>query len=147
MKNQTSTPERAISRRESGIWMLLAGSLLAAGGYALEPGALPVQDNPPPTGQVVMSPPVLANSDSNHRMIAVTGIDVTGNNVLYVIDTVNPHVAVYQANGGSTGTQSIKLVAARDISLDLQLSGLNDHSEFDYDTLRERFIKEGLLDQ
>lgn len=134
---------RAFSRRESGLWMLIAGSLLAAGGYALEPA--PLAQGDPPDTTVVMSPPVLGNSDSNHRMIAVTGIDVTGNNVLYVIDTVNPHIAVYQANGGSAGTQAIKLVAARDISLDLQLSGLNDQSEFDYDTLREKFIEEGLL--
>ena len=133
------------SRRESGLWMFLAGSLLAAAGYALEPG--PAQDGPPPTGQVALSPAVLGNSDSNHRMIAVTGIDVTGNNVLYVIDTVNPHIAVYQANGGSAGTQGIKLVAARDISLDLQLSGFNDQSEDDYEALRAKFVEAGLLDE
>jgi hypothetical protein len=126
--------------------MLLAGSLLAAAGYALEPArALPRQDQDLPP--VVVTSPVLGNSDSNHRMIAVTGIDVTGNNVLYLIDTINPHIAVYQANGGSSGTQSIKLVAARDTSLDLQLSGLNDKSEFSYEELRQRFIDQGLLDQ
>lgn len=123
--------------------MLIAGSLLAAAGYAVEPARAQIVD-----GQgVVMTPPVLGNSDSNGRMIAVTGIDITGNNVLYVIDTINPHIAVYQANGGSAGTRSISLVAARDISLDLQLSGLNDQSEFDYDALRKRFVDQGLLDE
>ena len=113
----------------------------------MERGAGRAQDGPPPTGQVALSPAVLGNSDSNHRMIAVTGIDVTGNNVLYVIDTVNPHIAVYQANGGSAGTQGIKLVAARDISLDLQLAGFNDQSDDDYDALRAKFVEAGLLDE
>jgi hypothetical protein len=72
-------------------------------------------------------------------MIAVTGVDITGSSILYLIDTVNPHMAVYQANGGSAGTQSIKLVAARRIDLDLQLNGLNDRSEFTYSELEERF--------
>ncbi|MFT7486409.1 MAG: hypothetical protein ACI9F9_002264 [Candidatus Paceibacteria bacterium] len=133
-----------MGRREGGLWMLLAGSFLAAGGYALEPSRGPQGTTGP---EMVLTAPTIANSDSNHRMIAVTGIDVTGNNILYVIDTINPHIAVYQANGGSAGTQSISLVAARDISLDLQLSGLNDRSEFDYNELRERFIKDGLLDE
>ena len=125
--------------------MLVVGSLLMAAGYALEPA----QDggtggdggiNPPGQGtQQTLSSPVLGNSDSNNRMIAVTGVDITGSSILYLIDTVNPHMAVYQANGGSAGTQSIKLVAARRIDLDLQLNGLNDRSEFTYSELEERF--------
>jgi len=128
--------------------MLIAGSFLAAAAYSLEPAPLS-QDDGQTQGQpgLTMVPPALSNSDSNHRMIAVTGIDVTGNNVLYLIDTIHPHIAVYQANGGSKGTRSIALVAARDCSLDLQLSGFNDHSEFDYDALRARFVEQGLLDE
>jgi hypothetical protein len=136
----TAAPTRA---RESRLWMLVVGSLLMAAGYALEP----LQDgngdggiNPTGQGtQQTLSPPVLGNSDSNNRMIAVTGVDITGSSILYLIDTVNPHMAVYQANGGSAGTQSIKLVAARRIDLDLQLNGLNDRSEFTYSELEERF--------
>jgi len=64
-----------------------------------------------------------------------------------VIDTVNPHIAVYQANGGTSGTQGISLVAARDISLDLQLEGLNDKSEFQYEDLYRTFVENGLLEE
>lgn len=133
---------RAMGRREGSLWMLIACSLLAAGGYALEPTqGEPADGDEPP---IAMTAPVMGNSDSNHRMIAVTGVDITGNNVLYVVDTLNPHIAVYQANGGSKGTRSIALVAARDISLDLQLSGFNDKSEYDYEALAEQFDQAGL---
>lgn len=134
-----------MGRREGSLWMFIAGSLLAAGGYALEPqtGGGDAEDGPP----IAMTAPVMGNSDSNHRMIAVTGVDITGNNVLYVVDTLNPHIAVYQANGGSKGTRSIALVAARDISLDLQLSGFNDKSEYDFEALQEKFSQAGLAGQ
>ena len=48
-------------------------------------------------------------------MIAVTGVDVTGSSILYLIDTESRHLAVYQAQGGASGTQQIKLVGARNI--------------------------------
>lgn len=121
--------------------MLVAGCLLAALGYALEP----VQDDGDggqgglPTA--TLTPPVLGMTDSNNRMIAVTGVDLTGSAILYLVDTVNPHIAVYQASGGSAGTQAIRLVAARRIDLDMQLDGLNDRSEFSYKELKERFDK------
>lgn len=120
--------------------MLVVGSLLTAAGYALEPlQGDGNQDGSANIGQQTMSPPVIGNADSNNRMIAVTGMDITGSSILYLIDTENPHIAVYQANGGSSGTQSIKLVAARNIVLDLQLDGLNDRSEFSFQELEERF--------
>ena len=78
-------------------------------------------------------------------MIAVTGIDITGASVLYIIDTINPHLAVYQASGGSGSSQGIKLVGARKIELDLMLDGLNDKSEFKYKDLEEQFAESGLL--
>jgi|GEM_PF-1864679 len=142
----------AVGRREGTLWMLLAGGLLAAGGYALEPArafdpARAPQDPPNTEIEVNMPTHGLGNADSNHRMIAVTGIDITGNNVLYVIDTVNPHVAVYQANGGSQGTHSIKMVAARNIGLDLRLNGFNDQSEHSFEDLEARFLEQGLLDE
>lgn len=84
------------------------------------------------------------SADSNNRMIAVTGVDITGQSVLYVIDSLNPHLAVYQASGGASGTQNIKLVAARRIDLDLQLDGFNDKTTLDgrplpYKELEARF--------
>jgi hypothetical protein len=70
-----------------------------------------------------------ASSDSNQDMIAVTGVDMTGVSVLYLIDTKTKHLAVYQASGGSSGTQGLRLVGARNIALDLQLDGFNDKTE------------------
>lgn len=139
----TDTHSR-MGRRESTLWMLIAGGLLSAAGYALEPQGQGGPDQGVPTIQ--MSPPMIANSDSNHRMIAVSAIDVTGNNILYIIDTITAHMAIYQANGGTKGTQGVKLVAARDISLDLQLEGLNDQSEFQYEDLYRQFVDSGLID-
>ncbi len=147
LPNDSSSPSRVTPPRESRLWMLVVGSLLMAAGYAVEPtaqndGGDDGGINPPTVNQQQpLSPAVLGNADSNNRMIAVTGVDITGSAILYVIDTLNPHIAVYQANGGSKGTQSIKLVAARNIGLDLQLDGLNDRSEFTFSDLEERFAK------
>ncbi|MFT7667871.1 MAG: hypothetical protein ACI8X5_000556 [Planctomycetota bacterium] len=146
MELHTQNAGLGAKRREGGLWMLIAGSLLAAGGYALEPTKFAQDDGDGFNLEVNLPSAVLGNSDSNHRMIAVTGIDVTGNNVLYVIDTISAHLAVYQANGGSKGTQGIKLVAARNIGLDLRLNGFNDDSDHTYEDLEERFIEDGLLE-
>lgn len=122
-------------------WVLAAGFALVAIGLAR--GA---QVPPGPQTQVpLVGAPIIATADSNNRMIAVTGIDVTGSSILYLVDTVNYHLAVYQANGGSSSTQGIKLVGARRIDLDMQLDGLNDKSKFTYQKLRDRFRANGLL--
>ncbi len=88
-----------------------------------------------PQGTEVLRPLPMTSSgvsgDSNNRMIAVTGNDITGQSVLYLVDTIDKQIAVYQASGGAPGTQNIKLVGARNISLDLQLDGLNDRTEVD----------------
>ena len=83
-------------------------------------------------------------------MIAVTGVDVTGQSVLYLVDTVGQHLAVYQASGGGSSTQGVRLVGARNIALDLQLDGFNDKTEeqgkpLRYKDLEERFRASGLL--
>ena len=62
--------------------------------------------------------------------------------MLFLIDTVNRQMAVYQAMGGSESTQGLKLVAARRIDLDLQLYGLNDKSEYSYEELQKRFAEQ-----
>ncbi|MEZ6005728.1 MAG: hypothetical protein R3F33_16285 [Planctomycetota bacterium] len=90
-----------------------------------------------------------ATADSNNDMIAVTGVDVTGVSVLYLIDTKSKKLAVYQASGGSGGTQGIKLVGARNIALDLQLDGFNDKTEYKgrplrFQDLQKRFEGSGL---
>ena len=72
-------------------------------------------------------------------MIAVTGIDVTGSSILYVIDTQNRQLAVYQANSGSASTMGLKFVAGRNIDLDLKVWGYNDKSEHSYRDMVDQF--------
>ena len=123
-------------------WVLAAGFALVAIGLAR--GA----QVPPQTQVPLVGAPVLGMADSNNRMIAVTGIDVTGSSILYLVDTVNYHLAIYQANGGSASTQGVKLVGARRIDLDMQLDGLNDKSKYSYKDLRDQFRSKSLfLDQ
>lgn len=86
----------------------------------------------------------MGNADSNGRMIAVTGVDVTGQSILYLVDTVNYHIAIYQASGGSPSTQGVKLVGARNIALDMQLDGFNDKTIYEgrplkYSDLEKKF--------
>jgi hypothetical protein len=133
--NQTSTQPA----RTAGV--LFAGALLAALGYALG------QDGSVPGGQTSAAPsPGGATADSNGSMIAVTGTDMTGAMVLYVIDTESKHLAVYQASAGAKSSQGIKLVAARRIGLDLELDGYNDKSEYKYKDLRAQFELSGEKD-
>ena len=138
----------------SSAWLLAAGVALAALGLARTPqnggnqGGGQGGGNQGGGGPTTMSPPVSPSSavaDSNNRMIAVTGIDVTGTSILYLVDTVNFRLAVYQASGGSASTQGLKLVGARRIDLDLQLDGLNDKSDYSYKKLRQMFEEQGLL--
>ncbi len=72
-------------------------------------------------------------------MIAVTGIDLTGSSILYLIDTERRQLAVYQASGGTDSMQGVKLVGARKIDLDLQLEGFNDKSQYSYEELEKKF--------
>lgn len=126
-----------VSRGRSHGWLLAAGSLLALFGLANEPSA---QDAPAqPQTEVIPISGGYATADSNGRMIAVTGIDITGASILYLVDTVNPHIAVYQASGGSGSTQGLRLVGARRIDLDLKLDGFNDKSQYKYKDLEEQF--------
>jgi hypothetical protein len=123
--------------------MLVAGFLLTALGLVYAPRA---QEQPTTPATTVIHPPAFGNADSNGRMIAVTGVDLTGSSILYVIDTQTRQLAVYQAQGGGASTQSVKLVGARRIDLDLQLYGYNDQSEYKYEALEKKFIDSGILD-
>jgi hypothetical protein len=87
--------------------------------------------------------PAIATADSNGAMIAVTGMDVTGSSILYLIDTERRQLAVYQATGGSS-TAKLLLVGARNIDLDLRLDGYNDKSEYSYKDLEKKFQGEGI---
>lgn len=116
---------------------LCATSLVGA---AADPGStvsVPTvaQDSSP----TIPSVPAFATGDSDESMIAVTGVDITGASVLYLIDTQNRQLACYQATGGSSSTQGVKLIGARRIDLDLQLHGFKDRSDYDFRSLEREF--------
>ena len=101
------------------------------------------QGTQPPPPQVVQGLGAIANSDSNGTMIAVTGTDLTGSCVLYLIDTETKQLAVYQATGGTKSLRGVELVGARRIDLDLALEGYNDKSEYSDAELEKQFAKGG----
>lgn len=103
------------------------------------------EDDEPPTTTVQPQPmiPAFGTADSNGSMIAVTGIDLTGASILYLIDSQSKHLAIYQATGGAPGSQGVKLIGARRIDLDLQLDGLNDRSEYTVQELEKKFSELG----
>lgn len=125
--------------------ILLGGLLLVLVGVVLQPTAGAVQTtttpntNPVVVQRVVPSLPAIATSNSNNAMIAVTGIDLSGSSILYLVDTNARQIAIYQASGGSDSMQGIKLVGARKIDLDLQLEGFNDKSQYTYEQLEKKF--------
>lgn len=137
--------------------LLLAGLALALVGLSLPPSAAPLQGQDGNQGTLTnvdldriaqrllqtRAPSGMATADSNKNMIAVTGIDLTGSSVLYLIDTEKKQLAVYQANGGGEPTQSLRLVGARRIDLDLQIEGFNDKSTYSYEELQKRFSELG----
>jgi hypothetical protein len=136
---------------------LLIACLLAGVGFMLgvrmgrAPAAAAQDRGPPPPPPGVKpapekgAPPPLVYADdggqtaSGNGIIAVTGSYGVGTSVLYVLDTVNKQLAVYEARGGATSGRRLHLVGARRIDLDLKLEGYNDESDFTYGELRQRF--------
>lgn len=136
------SPERSVSsgdsHRRSG-WILVAGFALATLGLVAESGQ---QQPEPPTPQPGSIFAGYGTADSNDRMIAVTGVDVTGGSLLYVVDTQTRRLSVYQATGGTNSTMNVKWVGARNIDLDLQVDGWNDKSELSYQELDKQFASD-----
>lgn len=109
--------------------------------------------NPPapttPTEPNQPAPPPLVygeeggSASSANGFLAVTGSYGVGTSVLYLVDTVNRQLAVYEARGGGMEQRRIVLVGARRIDLDLQLRGYNDRSEYEYDQLEKLFKRGG----
>lgn len=124
----------------------LVGTFLPTAG-ALQAGGA----NPPPQSQAPILSSGGASADSNNRMIAVTGLDLTGQSVLYLVDTQAMQIACYQATGGTSGTQGVRLVGARRIELDMMLDGFNDRTEdargnpLPFKTLLKQFQDNGLV--
>lgn len=130
----------------AGQW-LPRPTLEAQGRGPINPPPTPIpQPQPGTTAPVVITEDAGQASASTNGFLAVTGSYGVGTSVLYVIDTVNRQLAVYEARGGSTEQRRIAFVGARRIDLDLQLEGYNDRSEYDYRRLKEAFQKRGPTD-
>ena len=114
-------------------------------------GRGPINAPPAPTTQPVepdQPAPIVyseegGSSSANNGFIAVTGSYGVGTSVLYLVDTVNRQLAVYEARGGSAAQRRIVLVGARRIDLDLRLPSYNDRSEYEYDDLKKLFDRRG----
>lgn len=137
--------------------LLMGGSFVV--GQWVVPAQLAAQGrgptNPPPVAPVLPAPstaaPIVVPDDggqsaSNNGFLAVTGSYGVGTSVLYLIDTVNRQLAVYEARGGGAEQRRIVLVGARKLDLDLMLEGYNDRSEYDYRKLRSVFENRGSRD-
>ncbi len=126
------------------------------------PGGTGVPANPPPTQQTpvgaplqpgpVPEPPGAAraraegrtsasrptDSDSNNRFVAVTCPTITGESVLFLIDSVQEQIAVYRYVSG----QGLEYLSSRKIEYDLRVSGYHDMSEYTYHQMRELYQQE-----
>ena len=145
-------------RAKNLVILVLAGTTLFLGGLhfnVLEsqgvPGRrLPVKPAPkkapPPRTQVLpTSSARFSSGAANADMIAVTGDYGVGTSVLYVIDTKEKVLSVYEARGGAKSSRRVVWVGARKIDLDLKTQAYNDDSEVSYEQLRAIFQKRGLL--
>jgi hypothetical protein len=121
-------------------WILSAGMALVSLGLVAQS-----QDDPPTTNtpQFLPAQPGYGTADSNGSMIAVTGVDVTGGSILYLIDTQGRHLSVYAAQSGTASTSHVKWVGARNIDYDLQVDGFNDKSELKYKELAQKIAESG----
>lgn len=131
------------AERFAGPADLLGSQPLAAQGRGpVNPGPAKPQ---PGTTTPDAAPPTVYLEDGNGQasmggdFLAVTGSYGVGTSVLYLVDTKNRQLAVYEARGGSTEGRRVILVGARRIDLDLQLEKYNDRSEYDYRELRRMF--------
>jgi hypothetical protein len=132
----------------AGHWLPHAGAapdqLYAQGRGPTNPPPAPpsTTPEPSPSPQIVYSEEGGSSASAN-GFVAVTGSYGVGTSVLYLVDTVNRQLAVYEARGGSPSQRRIVLVGARRIDLDLQLEGYNDRSEYEYDKLQHLFDRRG----
>lgn len=133
-KPELSTSTAGLRQQNPG-WILVTGLVLFAFGLTAR------SQVEPDDGQTRALPltPGYGTADSNRTMIAVTGIDVTGGSIMYLIDTESRHLSVYSASGGTGSTMNVRWVGARNIDLDLQVNGFNDKSEYSFQELAKRF--------
>ncbi len=107
----------------------------ATGGVTIQPGAGPMT-RARAEGRTSASRPT--DSDSNNRFVAVTCPTITGESVLFLIDSVQEQIAIYRYQAG----QGLEYLSSRKIEYDLRVSGYHDMSEFTYDQMRELYQQE-----
>jgi hypothetical protein len=103
-----------------------------------QPGPLPPPIDPRPGLEGRTSANRPTDSDSNNRFVAVTCPTVTGESVLFLVDSTQEQIAVYRFQAG----QGLEYLASRKIEYDLKVSGYKDVSEFSYDRMRELYQQE-----
>lgn len=133
-KPELSTSTAGLRQQSPG-WILVTGLVLFAFGLTARSQDGSVDDQT----RVLPLTSGYGTADSNRTMIAVTGIDVTGGSIMYLIDTESRHLSVYSASGGTGSMMNVKWVGARNIDLDLQVNGFNDKSQYTFKELAERF--------
>ncbi len=114
------------------------------------PGRRFPKPSPPPkpkpsTGVLPYVSKRMSMAGSGGDIIAITGDYGVGTSVLYVIDTKEKVLSVYEARGGSKASRRVVWVGARRIDLDLKIQSYNDESEVSYKELQDIFNKRGLL--
>lgn len=90
------------------------------------------------------SPVQAQSADSGDRYVAVATDYQTGVGLLYVLDQKTQHLVVYEAKGGAPNSHQLVFVGARNISLDTQLDGFNDESDYSFKELKEMFERRSL---
>jgi hypothetical protein len=137
--------------RQAGVAESASGSLTldAQGRGPVNPAPRPITPAEPieATNAPIVYTESSSSASSNNGFLAVTGSYGVGTQVLYVIDTENRQLAVYEARGGSTEQRRIVMVGARRIDLDLQLPGYNDRSEYEHGDLEKLFKKRDKKDR
>lgn len=103
-----------------------------------QPGPVPPTQSPRPGLESRSSASRPTDSDSNNRFVAVTCPTVTGESVLFLVDSTQEQIAVYRFQAG----QGLEYLASRKIEYDLKVSGYKDVSEFSYDRMRELYQQE-----
>jgi len=103
-----------------------------------QPGPIPPPLNPRPGLEGRTTASRSTDSDSNNRFVAVTCPTVTGESVLFLVDSVQEQVAVYRFQAG----QGLQYLASRKIEYDLKVSGYKDISEFSYEQMRQLYQQE-----
>ena len=92
----------------------------------------------PLKSRVTTTGPTASDSNSNNRFVAVTTPIGSGESVLFLVDSKNDQIALYQFDRN----KGLKFMAARKIDYDLMIDGYQDMSEFTRLELKKEYKKQ-----